>query len=213
MKTNVEIAEKLAENYPWNLAADVLGIDIHGSGVNSLFRIYIPGFLNAVNTLQTRQRTILVAHYQDGCTYKAISKMNSISLERINKIVSDSFEELASPKLKAQYMLVVESKLSETSLSQMKSRIDCLEAAVSQMKDLVDEEISNADKSSLDVSIEKLGLSIRITHSLRRSGYRTLEDLASANLTRYDLLSMRNIGEQSVDEITAVLAEYGICVF
>ena len=57
------------------------------------------------------------------------------------------------------------------------------------------------------IYIEELGLSIRTSNMLKRSGYDTLADLKKAS--KIDLMNIKMFGERSLEEVIDVLARYG----
>jgi DNA-directed RNA polymerase alpha subunit len=60
----------------------------------------------------------------------------------------------------------------------------------------------------LNLSVEDLGLSVRVRNSLVREGIYTVGELT--NLTSGALYDIRNFGEKSMDEVLAKLAEHGL---
>lgn len=58
------------------------------------------------------------------------------------------------------------------------------------------------------LSVEELGLPTRVANALIKSGYETVEKLIAA--PRADLLSVRNVGDKSLDMINELLAEKGV---
>lgn len=58
------------------------------------------------------------------------------------------------------------------------------------------------------LSVEELGLPTRVANALIKSGYETVEKLIAA--PRSSLLTVRNVGEKSLDMINELLAEKGV---
>lgn len=57
-------------------------------------------------------------------------------------------------------------------------------------------------------SIEDLGLSVRAYNCLYRTGIRKLNEIT--DMTESELMSVRNMGKKTVEEITKKLEEYGL---
>jgi len=73
-----------------------------------------------------------------------------------------------------------------------------------------DEEAGGADsqESIMDTAIEVLGLSVRSLNCLKRAGVRTVGDLV--NMSRGDVMKMKNFGQKSLDEVIERLQAYGL---
>lgn len=61
-----------------------------------------------------------------------------------------------------------------------------------------------------NLSVEEIGLPTRVANALIKSGYDSVEKLASAK--KSDLLKVRNLGEKSLDTIVGALKEKGVDV-
>jgi DNA-directed RNA polymerase subunit alpha len=62
-------------------------------------------------------------------------------------------------------------------------------------------------KRMLETPIEDLNLSVRSFNCLKRAGLQTIEDLTRK--TEEDMLKVRNLGRKSLDEVIAMLEQYG----
>ncbi|MFN3478462.1 MAG: DNA-directed RNA polymerase subunit alpha C-terminal domain-containing protein, partial [bacterium] len=68
--------------------------------------------------------------------------------------------------------------------------------------------LSPKEKDVVSKNIKDLGLSSRTLNSLRRMGINTLGDLLK--YTEDDLITIRNLGGKSIQEIKDKLKEYGL---
>lgn len=60
----------------------------------------------------------------------------------------------------------------------------------------------------VDTPIEALGLTLRSYHCLKRANINTVEQLSQK--TKYQLMNIRNLGRNSLNEIISKLESYGI---
>ncbi len=67
---------------------------------------------------------------------------------------------------------------------------------------------ANSNSGVGKLSVEELGLPTRVANALIKSGYETVEKLIAA--PRANLLSVRNVGDKSLDMINELLAEKGV---
>lgn len=79
---------------------------------------------------------------------------------------------------------------------------------ISSEKGLFSEPISSKEKDIISKNIKDLGLSSRTLNSLRRMGINTLGDLLK--YAEDDLITIRNLGGKSIQEIKNKLKEYGL---
>ncbi|MFN3995621.1 MAG: DNA-directed RNA polymerase subunit alpha [bacterium] len=82
------------------------------------------------------------------------------------------------------------------------------ESEIVSEKGLFSEPLSSKEKDLMNKNIKDLGLSSRTLNSLRRMGINTLGDLLK--YTEDDLITIRNLGGKSIQEIKDKLKEYGL---
>ena len=82
-----------------------------------------------------------------------------------------------------------------------------LSEATKNTQIMIEKEESKKEKV-LEMSIEKLELSVRSFNCLKRAGIATVEDLTNKSET--DMLKVRNLGKKSFDEVTAKLHSLGL---
>lgn len=71
-----------------------------------------------------------------------------------------------------------------------------------------DDHSSAISTLGLAVSVDELGLPIRVSNALKNAGYKTIEDLGKA--TSKDMKSVKNLGGKSLELLDEVLAAKGI---
>lgn len=79
--------------------------------------------------------------------------------------------------------------------------------ATSDIEVMVEKEEKEKDKV-LEMSIEELDLSVRSFNCLKRAGINTVEELIKK--TEEDMMTVRNLGKKSLEEVKSKLAEYGL---
>ncbi len=145
-----------------------------------------------LHTLTERERRVLDFRYKDGLTFEAIGKRECVTRERIRQIHAKSLRKLRRP-----------------------DRLNYLKHGVSGVVARKTENAREAALASLpkqdkpeDIPLEELELSVRSYNCLKRAGMNTLRDVSE--MTFDELCHVRNIGKKSVEEICAVLTNYGI---
>ena len=91
--------------------------------------------------------------------------------------------------------------------------VDCFDEEFEDEEEIEEEsgDESASDKEEISkrpVLIEDLELSIRSFNCLKRAGINTVEDIT--NMTEEELLSVRNLGRKSTEEIKQKLSEFGL---
>ena len=146
-----------------------------------------------LHTLTERERRVLDFRYKDGLTFEEIGKRFCVTRERIRQIHAKSLRKLRRPDrlnyLKHGVAGVIARKTESAR-----------EAALASLPKL--------DIKPEDITLEELELSVRSYNCLKRVGMNTLRDVSE--MTFDELRHVRNIGKKSVNEICAVLTNYGI---
>jgi len=70
------------------------------------------------------------------------------------------------------------------------------------------DEIVRKEDDVFDRPIDELGLSVRSLNCLKRAGKKTLRDLSMSD--EEELMKLKNFGMKSLDEVRAILDEYGL---
>ena len=174
--------------YPDNLLYDIFGgewefprpADFDGSLEYVLY------------TLTERERRVLDFRYKDGLTFEEIGKRFCVTRERIRQIHVKALRKLCNPER------LIYLKYGVSGVIRWKSE-SARDAALASLP--------KPDKPE-DIPLEELGLSVRSYNCLKRTGMNTLREVSE--MTFDELCYVRNIGKKSVDEICAVLTNYGI---
>jgi len=82
-----------------------------------------------------------------------------------------------------------------------------------QVYDPVDEPVEEeteviSDNESLSLTVEELDIPTRIANALRKGGYKTVKDLASAPVD--EVTKVKNLGEKSVEIVAKALDKKGV---
>lgn len=145
-----------------------------------------------LHTLTEREQLVLDFRYKEELTFEEIGKRFCVTRERIRQIHAKSLRKLRHP-----------------------DRLNYLKYGVSGVIDRKTESAREAARASLpkhdkpeDITLEELELSVRSYNCLKRAGMDTLREVSE--MTFDELCHVRNLGKKSVNEICAVLTNYGI---
>ena len=174
--------------YPDNLLYDIIGGE---------WEFPRPGDFDGsleyvLRTLTERERRVLAFRYKDGLTFEEIGKRECVTRERIRQIHAKSLRKLRRPD-RLNYL---KHGVSGTIARKAESAREAVLASMPK-----------PDKPE-DITLEELELSVRSYNCLKRAGMNTLRDVAE--MTFNELCNVRNLGKRSIDEICAVLTNYGI---
>ena len=145
-----------------------------------------------LHSLTERERRVLDFRYKGGLTFEEIGKRECVTRERIRQICVKLLRKLRHPH-RLDYL-----KYGVSGVIRRKSESAREKALASLPKH---------DKPE-DITLEELVLSVRSYNCLTRAGMNTLRDVSE--MTFDELCHVRNLGKKSIDEICAVLTNYGI---
>lgn len=199
---------ELIEIYPLNLARSVLDDE------DAARECYIPGISAAVATLTEREQGVILMRFQRKLTLEQCGKECSVTRERIRQIEAKAIRKLRHPskinmmkavpltELQAQY---TEYKNLEESYEWLKRAFETITAQKAEPGAIMAAaEMADVMKTPL----ENLDLSVRSYNCLRRAGKDTLGDIA--DMKESELMTVRNLGRRSLEEVVAKLKEYGL---
>ena len=146
-----------------------------------------------LHSLTERERRVLDFRYKDGLTFEEIGKRECVTRERARQIHAKALRKLRRPER------LIYLKYGVSGVIRWKSE-SAREAALASLPKL--------DIKPEDITLEELELSVRSYNCLKRAGKCTLRDVSE--MTFDELCHVRNLGKKSVDEICAVLTNYGI---
>lgn len=145
-----------------------------------------------LHSLTERERRVLDFRYKDGLTFEGIGKHECVTRERIRQIHVKALRKLRNPQRLNYLKYGVSGVIARKTES-------AREAALASLP--------KPDKPE-NIPLEELELSVRSYNCLKRAGMNTLREVSE--MTFYELCNVRNLGKKSVDEICAVLTNYGI---
>lgn len=144
-------------------------------------------------TLTERERRVLDFRYKNGLTFEEIGKRECVTRERIRQIHVKALRKLRHPE-RLNYL-----KYGVSGVIRWKTE-SAREAALASLP--------KPDIKPENIPLEELELSVRSYNCLKRAGMNTLREVSE--MTFYELCNVRNLGKKSVDEICAVLTNYGL---
>ena len=184
--------------------------------------------------LSEREQEILAYRYQDNMTFEEIGHIYSVSRECIQQLVEKSLRTLRNPKYRYYLCYGQEYKEVLRKLHTAQAEYDSIcvknyekyqekkNEKINEIKSVLNNtstEVRNQkeDKNSLkDISLEKMGLSTRAYHALKRyilseksytSKCATADDVAELSGRLKDI---RGLGKLSILEIAQKMLEYGV---
>lgn len=173
---------ELCSMWPFNLAKSIFE-----SGELAM-NLYIPGLMKALDDLSERERDILVARFRDGVLLKDLADRYEVSRERIRQLEERSIIKLQRPKTKRKLTAVSQDSFME------------LERTLRTVR-------SEIPVRYFEHELINLGLSTRSYNALRRAGITCAQEIAM--MTYDELMAIRNLGVNSVNEIADTLRDLG----
>lgn len=207
--------------YPYNLIAYVLCGDrylkdekVRKDTADAVYSVYVPGFLESVNSLGERDREILEYRFKRGLTLEETGKIYGVTRDRIRQIEARAVRKLRSPQLWKEWKMdtmhtvldiTKERDALRTENALLKKRLSEI-ADMTGMGSAMPGEESPSEKK--DIRIEDLNLSIRSYSCLKRAGVNYVSDVK--DWTVEDFMKVRRLGQKSMEEIIGSLKEHGI---
>lgn len=207
--------------YPYNLIAYVLCGDrylkdekVRKDTADAVYSVYVPGFLESVNSLGERDREILEYRFKRGLTLEKTGKIYGVTRDRIRQIEARAVRKLRSPQFWKEWKMdtmhtvldiTKERDALRTENALLKKRLSEI-ADMTGMDSAMPEEESPSEKK--DIRIEDLNLSIRSYSCLKRAGVNYVSDVK--DWTVEDFMKVRRLGQKSMEEIIGSLKEHGI---
>ncbi len=201
--------EALVNNYPWNIAAAILGVDINDHDTwDALFRVYIPGLYDAIDLLDSRKKTVLDLRFREKLTLEEAGRRLGVTRERVRQLEANTLHMLKSPDLQKKYSLAPKCEIPN--LPEIIEKANEIICAAEKIKRIIHEQNNDGSEQAKETSLEDTGLSIRAVNALRRKGVRTVEDFMQSGIDRKYLQETRLIGSKTIEEIQEKLGPYGI---
>ena len=157
----------------------------------------IEGLRYVMEDLKESERAALKLRYEEHYTLKAVGDTFSLSGSRIQQIIAKALRKLRHPTRSVYiiqgyigYQPMIEKKKAEL------AKLSCQEERIKELK---------------KIFVTDIGLSVRSTNCLTRSGLHTLGDVAELiQKEPLQLANVRNLGRMSLLEVVEKLEEYGI---
>ena len=223
--------ETLLKTWPWNLVSDIItrkydypsDDEAYQKAVkeNQLFtaKLYVPGFLEALEDLTDREQKVLRLRYEEGMTYEQTGNEFGVTRERIRQVEEKAMRKLRNPFFAKQYILVDAKttqdlkKENENLMLQvitLRDKLTKIYEAVGCKADVAKEKASEPIKPEPEHmhSIDNMELSVRSYNCLCRAGIKTIDQLRGK--TGQDLMKVRNLGRKSMIEVIEKAKEWGI---
>ena len=155
------------------------------------------GLRYVMENLKESERAALKLRYEEHYTLKAVGDTFSLSGSRIQQIIAKALRKLRHPTRSVYiiqgyigYQTMIEKKKAEL------AKLSCQEERIKELK---------------KIFVTDIGLSVRSTNCLTRSGLHTLGDVAELiQKEPLQLANVRNLGRMSLLEVVEKLEEYGI---
>lgn len=224
-------AERMWRTYPFNLISWTFGftsdeISSHSGYVNIdsetqmfLATMWIEGVVRTCGGGE-RIHDMLVMRCRDHKNLEEVGKKYNITRDRVRQLIAKAERQLRHPSRSKKLRIVADmifNSNGEVNFADIISAYERQETFKEMMRTELSKqnELQNKMKQSgcdLNAPIENLNLSVRSYNCLKRAGINTVENI----ITRFQnespdeiLLSVRNLGRKSYDEICNVLRGMG----
>lgn len=206
----------LKEPYPYNLLSAIYGEDevIQIEPEHDMPADFYGSMEYMLATLSPRERDVLHLRYAHGMTLREIAVQYEVGQERVRQIEAKAIRKLRHPT-RLQYIKTgvqgmirnVRERVQESAYQQ--GLQEGKASMIAEMNGGNDESLS-PENSALIYTIEELDLSVRAFNCLKRSGYKTVADIMTADHDK--LIRARNLGMKSFYEVCDKLESLGLDV-
>lgn len=204
------------DEYPDSL---ILELGILPSSNEEIRSKQIAGLKMVLDSLQKREREIIIERFRDQKTQRECAEIHQISYQRIAAIEKGILDKLKHPTRMALIIFGPEqARCYETlkaEVDMLERRKEMLQKQTEQMekvlhRDQKQERSNEPDtrKEWASISIDDIGLSARARYRLIHNQIYTLYDLSRYSLQ--DLLAIHQMGKATVDEIVKKAAKFGL---
>jgi len=171
---------------------------------------YTPnGILSLIReTLTDRERSIIEKRYHDEMSLNNIGREYGLTTERIRQIQVKALRKMRNPARLLRYSSVPYTKYEEE-FERRKAAEEQLNSVLSNSALPTDVLKRESKTPTLELHIEHLCLSTRSYNCLWRKGIKTVKDLLTLE-NEWDLLTIRNLGAKSADEILNAVHRLGL---
>lgn len=171
----------------------------------------LAGIQYALTTLNEREQYVIAERYQKRRSLRSIGEDVGVIPERIRQIESHALRVLRHPRnmtLITKGVMGYIKKLNDIEYERgyQKGFDDGYEQGVKDAPNGVIKAGTSVTLSSLP--IEALDISTRAFNALKRAGFNSIGDLV--NLTRSEMIHIKNLGPKQRGEVAAGLRHYGL---
>ena len=190
--------------YPWNLICAVLD-----GRKDLVYKVYVPEFMKAVDTLTYREHKVVEMRYANDMTFEKCGKSLGVTRERVRQIEAKALRKLQNPRFSKHYILDTINKAFEIDgeRARLERENNQLVARLNALGDKIAREKKTQERK---VDIDEMELSVRSYNCLRRAGINFVSDLEG--MTYEKLKKVRNLGRKSILEVIQKAREFGIVI-
>lgn len=190
--------------FPYNLIKTIFDGD-----EDKMYRVYIPGFINALDTLTTREKEVILYRYEKRMKLDDVAAIYNRTRERIRQIEKKAIRKLRHPYHSKGYFFATSREEYEKGFEMglEKGFERGVEYACRSAEHVV--ETDHPDALSM-ISIDSLELSVRSYNCLLRAGITSVYDLTKYTIK--DLGRIRNLGRKSIEEIVQKASLLGVTI-
>lgn len=205
----IKIPDGYEAPYPYNLIEDILGYPVE----SILTEDQKNGLEMLLTKLTPKEEMVLKFRYSKGMTLLEIGNEINVTQERVRQIVMQGLRKLRAPARKNYIIngavgndLIKEYNCKLKELKQREAALEEKANSLVEEKSLYDE-VFPYTKNQYSEAFMDLSFSVRVFNCLARSNIHTVHDLIQF-VEDGKLLSIRNLGKKSADEIIQKLKEY-----
>ena len=189
---------KQAPEIPWRV---LLCNDVVGS-LDKTPEDFDESVDSAIATLSPREERVILGRYRGKKTLAEIGGEEGVSKERVRQIQERALRKLRHPSRKMCFE-IGNNGIAQKREKDLQEAQNLKRAAESEKR----ERLRRALDESGNIKIEELELSARAFYVLKKAGINTMQDLLS--LSREGLLSLRNCGRKTAEEICEKAKRFG----
>lgn len=200
--------DKDMKKYPYNLLRQIFP----GEQMNRLAEDseMVLEYLIAEN-LTEQEVTLLRMRYRKDMTYTDIGDANNLSRGRVKDIIVKAERKLSHYARKKyiemgmrKYIEYIKESTRVCRENQYKKRINRLEREIAELRH---ENYAPDNAEIYNEGIEIFDMTVRTYNVLQRNGLHTVGDIIEADSEK--IISIKNLGRKSLEELIEVLKEYG----
>lgn len=164
-----------------------------------------------INSLEYRDRDIIVGRFFNNKTLKELSEEFGITQSRVAQLENKALRRLRHPK-RARILVLGKNKsdIRDKRINEMQNQLNEYETRIDEIKNelkLKKEELERIDRTVYHQDIEVLNLSVRAYNYLKRYGINKISDIKA---NEGELVKIRGLTRKLIDEISQKMEGVGI---